>query len=86
MVLQDPQTSLNPVFTIGDQLREAIVRRKRSPRAEVMREAVAALRRVEISAPEQRIGQYPHQMSGGMKQRVVGAIAISRSRFRDGSR
>src|SRR3979411_1689789 len=77
MVLQDPQTSLNPVFTIGDQLREAIVRRKRSPRAGGMREAGAALRRVEISAPEQRIGQYPHQMSGGMKQRVVGAIAIS---------
>jgi len=77
MVLQDPQTSLNPVFTIGDQLREAILRRKRTPRAEVMEEAVAALRRVEISAPEQRIGQYPHQMSGGMKQRVVGAIAIS---------
>jgi oligopeptide/dipeptide ABC transporter ATP-binding protein len=82
MVLQDPQTSLNPVFTIGDQLREAILRRRRAPfigagRAEIMTEAVAALRRVEIAAPEQRIGQYPHQMSGGMKQRVVGAIAIS---------
>ncbi|MDP2333915.1 MAG: ABC transporter ATP-binding protein, partial [Reyranella sp.] len=77
MVLQDPQTSLNPVFTIGDQLREAIVRRRRASGAPVMEEAVAALRRVEIAAPEQRIGQYPHQMSGGMKQRVVGAIAIS---------
>jgi oligopeptide/dipeptide ABC transporter ATP-binding protein len=65
------------VFSIGDQLREAIERRKRAPRAEVMKEAVAALRRVEIAAPEQRLGQYPHQMSGGMKQRVVGAIAIS---------
>ena len=78
MVLQDPQTSLNPVFSIGDQLREAIVRRRRrATRGEVTAEAVAALRRVEIAAPEQRIGQYPHQMSGGMKQRVVGAIAIS---------
>jgi len=78
MVLQDPQTSLNPVFSIGDQLREAIERRRRgAPLAEIMKEAVAALRRVEIAAPEQRIGQYPHQMSGGMKQRVVGAIAIS---------
>jgi oligopeptide/dipeptide ABC transporter ATP-binding protein len=77
MVLQDPQTSLNPVFTIGDQLREAILHRKRAPHAEMMKEAVAALRRVEIAAPEQRIDQYPHQLSGGMKQRVVGAIAIS---------
>ncbi len=78
MVLQDPQTSLNPVFTVGDQLREAIERRRRGASlADIMKEAVAALRRVEIAAPEQRIGQYPHQMSGGMKQRVVGAIAIS---------
>jgi len=78
MVLQDPQTSLNPVFSVGDQLREAIERRRKgSSLADIMREAVAALRRVEIAAPEQRIGQYPHQMSGGMKQRVVGAIAIS---------
>jgi oligopeptide/dipeptide ABC transporter ATP-binding protein len=77
MVLQDPQTSLNPVFSIGDQLREAILRRRRAPAAEITQEAVQALRRVEISAPEQRLGQYPHQMSGGMKQRVVGAIAIS---------
>ena len=77
MILQDPQTSLNPVFTIGDQLREAIVRRTGGPNSKVMREAVEALRRVDIAAPEQRIGQFPHQMSGGMKQRVVGAIAIS---------
>ena len=78
MVLQDPQTSLNPVFTVGDQLREAIQRRRKGASLpEIMKEAVAALRRVEIAAPEQRIGQYPHQMSGGMKQRVVGAIAIS---------
>jgi oligopeptide/dipeptide ABC transporter ATP-binding protein len=77
MILQDPQTSLNPVFTVGDQLREAIVRRTGATRTDVMREAVAALRHVDIAAPEQRIGQYPHQMSGGMKQRVVGAIAMS---------
>ena len=77
MILQDPQTSLNPVFSIGDQLREAIVRRTHAPRRDVMREAVAALRHVDIAAPEQRIAQYPHQLSGGMKQRVVGAIAMS---------
>ena len=77
MILQDPQTSLNPVFTVGEQLREAIFRRAPAKTAEIMKEAVAALRRVEIAAPEQRIGQFPHQMSGGMKQRVVGAISIS---------
>jgi oligopeptide/dipeptide ABC transporter ATP-binding protein len=78
MILQDPQTSLNPVFTIGEQLREALARRlgRRRP-AEITREAVASLRQVEISAPQQRLGQFPHQMSGGMKQRVVGAIAMS---------
>src|SRR5262245_14999732 len=77
MILQDPQTSLNPVFSIGDQLREAIFRRTRGSRTEIMREAVEALRRVEIAAPSQRVGQFPHQLSGGMKQRVVGAISIS---------
>jgi oligopeptide/dipeptide ABC transporter ATP-binding protein len=76
MILQDPQTSLNPVFTVGEQLREAICRRTGGRKAQIMTETVAALRRVEIAAPEQRISQYPHQMSGGMKQRVVGAIAI----------
>ena len=77
MILQDPQTSLNPVFSIGEQLREAIYRRTRASKAAIMKDAVAALRRVEIAAPSQRIGQFPHQMSGGMKQRVVGAISIS---------
>ena len=76
MILQDPQTSLNPVFTIGNQLREAIAKQPRS-RGPLMQRAVDVLRRVKLAAPEQRIGQYPHQMSGGMKQRVVGAIAIS---------
>jgi peptide/nickel transport system ATP-binding protein len=78
MILQDPQTSLNPVFTIGDQLREALMRRLgRRSKTDIVKEAVASLRHVEISAPEQRLGQFPHQMSGGMKQRVVGAIAMS---------
>ena len=77
MILQDPQTSLNPVFSIGDQLREAIFRRSRAAKATVRMEAIEALRRVDIAAPEQRIGQFPHEMSGGMKQRVVGAIVMS---------
>jgi oligopeptide/dipeptide ABC transporter ATP-binding protein len=77
MILQDPQTSLNPVFSVGEQLREAIFRRTRRRKAEIMKEAVELLRRVGIPAPDQRISQFPHQMSGGMKQRIVGAIAMS---------
>ncbi|NKB55416.1 MAG: ATP-binding cassette domain-containing protein [Alphaproteobacteria bacterium] len=77
MILQDPQTSLNPVFTIGDQLQEAVARQNGAGRGSVMQRVVDVLRRVKLAAPEQRIRQYPHQLSGGMKQRVVGAIAIS---------
>ena len=77
MILQDPQTSLNPVFTIGNQLREAIVKHLRVQGAAIVERAIETLRKVRLAAPEQRMHQYPHQMSGGMKQRVVGAIAIS---------
>lgn len=77
MILQDPQTSLNPVFTIGNQLCEAIARHHRGGRHTLMQRSIEALRRVKVAAPEQRVRQYPHQMSGGMKQRVVGAIGIS---------
>ena len=77
MILQDPQTSLNPVFTIGDQLRESIAKHHPGDDNTVMQRVIEALRKVKLAAPERRIHQYPHQMSGGMKQRVVGAIAIS---------
>ncbi len=77
MILQDPQTSLNPVFTIGNQLEEALARRGAGDTRSLRDRAVDALRRVGVAAPEQRTAQYPHQLSGGMKQRVVGAIAIS---------
>ena len=78
MILQDPQTSLNPVFTIGNQLTEAFTTARREiARSELPRAVVDALRRVNIADPERRITAYPHQLSGGMKQRVVGAIAIS---------
>jgi len=77
MILQDPQTSLNPVFTVGDQIREALAKYFQGPPGSIMARAIDVLRRVKVAAPEQRIHQYPHQMSGGMKQRVVGAIAIS---------
>ncbi|MYE01293.1 MAG: ABC transporter ATP-binding protein, partial [Alphaproteobacteria bacterium] len=77
MILQDPQTSLNPVFSIGNQLHEALARRPDDEGRSLKERAVDVLRRVRLAAPEQRIGQYPHELSGGMKQRVVGAIAIS---------
>ncbi len=78
MILQDPQTSLNPVFTIGNQLSEVIAKNGAGRGGSVMQQAVEVLRKVKLSAPEQRVQQYPHQLSGGMKQRVVGAIAMHR--------
>jgi len=77
MILQDPQTSLNPVFTIGNQLIEAIEIHHDEKRRSLVRRAIDGLKQVRVAAPERRVDDYPHQMSGGMKQRVVGAIAIS---------
>jgi oligopeptide/dipeptide ABC transporter ATP-binding protein len=78
MILQDPHTSLNPVFTIGNQLREALhIQDPNASRKSLAARAIAALKAVRVAAPEHRVKSYPHQMSGGMKQRVVGAIAIS---------
>ena len=77
MILQDPQTSLNPVFTIGNQLREALGIHQTGNRKDMLRRAVDALKNVRVAAPERRLDDFPHQMSGGMKQRVIGAIAIS---------
>jgi oligopeptide/dipeptide ABC transporter ATP-binding protein len=78
MILQDPQTSLNPVFTVGNQLMEAIKNQHRDEdRRSRVRRAITALKQVRVAAPERRVEDYPHQISGGMKQRVVGAIAIS---------
>ncbi len=78
IILQDPQTSLNPVFSIGDQLTEVIRSRADSNLSEddVTLRAVTILRRMGVAAAERRVEDYPHQMSGGMKQRVVGGIAI----------
>jgi oligopeptide/dipeptide ABC transporter ATP-binding protein len=77
MILQDPQTSLNPVFTIGNQLREALGIAHKENKRSMLNRAVTALRSVNVAAPERRLDDFPHQMSGGMKQRVVGAIAMS---------
>lgn len=77
MILQDPMASLNPAFTIGDQIEEALAVHNRCDKSERRQRAIEALRRVRIPAPERRVDDYPHQISGGMKQRVVGAIALA---------
>jgi oligopeptide/dipeptide ABC transporter ATP-binding protein len=77
MILQDPQTSLNPVFTIGNQLVEAFRIHGGEGGQPLWRRAEEALRQVKVAAPAQRLRDFPHQLSGGMKQRVVGAIALS---------
>jgi oligopeptide/dipeptide ABC transporter ATP-binding protein len=77
MILQDPMASLNPLFTVGDQVGEALRVHEGVGRAGAWSRAKELLKSVRISAPEARVGEYPHQMSGGMRQRIVGAIAIS---------
>lgn len=79
MILQDPQTSLNPVFSIGTQVIEALGISQKGGRKTMISRAVDALRNVRVAAPESRLHDYPHQMSGGMKQRVIGAIAMASS-------
>lgn len=77
MVFQDPMTSLNPVKKIGAHLTEVIRRHRGLAKAEAEREAVRLLRDVGITEPERRIHQYPHELSGGMRQRVMIAMALS---------
>jgi oligopeptide/dipeptide ABC transporter ATP-binding protein len=77
LILQDPMTSLNPVFTVGDQVMEAIRIHQPLHKKGALARAVEVLRKVNIPAAETRVRDYPHQMSGGMRQRVVGAIGIS---------
>ena len=77
MIFQEPMTSLNPVFTIGDQIQEAIVLHQNKTSFEARELTVRILNKVGIPSPEIRIDDYPHQMSGGMKQRVMIAMALS---------
>ena len=77
MILQDPMTSLNPVYQVGDQIAESVRLRKELTEPMVQDEVISALRLLKIPAPEQRLKDYPFQMSGGMRQRVVGAISMS---------
>ena len=77
MILQDPMASLNPLFSIGNQVGEPIRVHDGASRASAWRRAIALLKSVRIASPETRVGQFPHEMSGGMRQRIVGAIGIS---------
>ena len=76
MIFQEPMTSLNPVFTVGDQIMEALLLHRYLGRHEAREQAVEMLRRVKIPSPETLIYQYPHQISGGMRQRVMIAMAL----------
>jgi len=77
MILQDPMTSLNPVYTVGDQIGESVRLHQGLRDDKVEDEVISALRLLGIPAPEMRLRDYPFQMSGGMRQRVVGSIAMS---------
>ena len=77
MILQDPMTSLNPVFTIGNQVAEPIKIHQHLDKKAVWEKAKEMLALVKIPLPEVRVMEYPHQMSGGMRQRIVGAMALS---------
>jgi len=76
MIFQEPMTSLNPAFTVGDQIIEAIQRHRPMSAAEARGRAMEMLRKVRIPAPEQRLDEYPHKLSGGMRQRVMIAMAL----------
>jgi len=77
MIFQEPMTSLNPVFTVGYQIMEAIMLHQRVSKKEARRKAIEMLRQVGIPMPEQRVDEYPHQLSGGMRQRAMIAMALS---------
>ncbi len=77
MVFQEPMTSLNPVFTIGDQIGEALAIHTTLTKRDIRREVIRLLEKVHIPSPDKRVDQYPHEMSGGMKQRVMIAMALA---------
>lgn len=77
MIFQEPMTSLNPVFTIGDQISEMFVLHRNASRKEALDASIEMLDRVQIPAPHKRIHEYPHQLSGGMRQRAMIAMALS---------
>ena len=77
MILQDPMASLNPLFSIGNQVGEPLRVHEGASRSSAWQRAVALLKSVRIASPQTRVSQFPHEMSGGMRQRIVGAIGIS---------
>jgi len=77
MIFQEPMTSLNPVLTVGRQIHEVLVRHKKLSRAEARRQTIELLERVRIPDGARRLNDYPHQMSGGMRQRVMIAMALA---------
>ena len=77
MIFQEPMTSLNPVFTIGNQIAEVVQLHRKASRSEARSRALEMLHLVRVADPEQRLDEYPHQLSGGMRQRVMIAIALA---------
>jgi len=77
MIFQEPMTSLNPSYTIGDQIGEAVMRHRGASKREARERAIEMLRRVRIPSPEQRVDDYPHKLSGGMRQRAMIAMALA---------
>jgi len=77
MIFQEPMSSLNPAFTIGDQIAEVLLRHRKFSRKEAKNRAIEMLRRVRIPSPERRYDDYPHRLSGGMRQRAMIAMALA---------
>ena len=77
MIFQEPMTSLNPIFKVGDQITEAVILHQEVEKTEARQLAIRMLERVGLSSPKQQVDDYPHQLSGGMRQRVMIAMALS---------
>ncbi|HOO81650.1 MAG TPA: ABC transporter ATP-binding protein [Alphaproteobacteria bacterium] len=77
MIFQEPMTSLNPVYTVGYQIREMILRHEKMSKKKAREKSIEMLRLVNIPAPEKRVDEYPHELSGGMRQRVMIAMALA---------